>query len=58
MIIGAHRDSINLFLPSILATLGADDDGNGTVTILETLRVLLQSEDIVKGNASNTVKFH
>lgn len=58
MVIGAHQDSINLFLPSILSAPGADDDGSGTVTILEALRVLLESESIIKGNASNTVEFH
>ena len=58
IVIGAHQDSINLFLPSILAAPGADDDGSGSVTILEALRVLLQSETIVHGNASNTVEFH
>ena len=58
VVVGAHQDSINLFLPSILAAPGADDDGSGTVTILEALRVLLQSNSIVQGNASNTVEFH
>ena len=58
VVIGAHQDSINLFLPSILAAPGADDDGSGTVTILEALRVLLESEAIVQGNASNTIEFH
>ncbi|KZF25493.1 leucine aminopeptidase 1 [Xylona heveae TC161] len=58
VVIGAHQDSINLFLPSILSAPGADDDGSGTVTILEALRVLLQSEDIVKGKGENTVEFH
>jgi leucyl aminopeptidase len=58
IVIGAHQDSINLFLPSILAAPGADDDGSGTVTILEALRVLLSNEDIVKGNAENTIEFH
>lgn len=58
IVIGAHQDSINLFLPSILSAPGADDDGSGTVTILEALRVLLLSEDIIKGNAENTVEFH
>lgn len=37
-ILGAHLDSIN-FLP-IFAAPGADDDGSGTVTLLEVLRVL------------------
>lgn len=58
VVIGAHQDSINLFLPSILAAPGADDDGSGTVTILEALRVLLKSEDILTGEAENTVEFH
>ena len=58
VVIGAHQDSINLFLPSFLAAPGADDDGSGTVTILEALRVLLQSQDIVKGKAPNTIEFH
>lgn len=58
VVIGAHQDSINLFLPSILSAPGADDDGSGTVTIIEALRVLLRSEDIIKGNASNTIEFH
>lgn len=58
VVIGAHQDSINLFLPFIFAAPGADDDGSGTVTILEALRVFLQSEDAVKGLAENTVEFH
>ncbi|KAL9040597.1 MAG: hypothetical protein Q9180_001812 [Flavoplaca navasiana] len=58
VVVGAHQDSINLFLPSILPAPGADDDGSGTVTILEALRVLLQFETIVHGNASNTIEFH
>lgn len=56
--IGAHQDSINLLLPSVFPAPGADDDGSGTVTILEAFRVLLQSEDVVQGNASNTIEFH
>ncbi|KAF2725966.1 leucine aminopeptidase/pepditase M28/metalloprotease [Polychaeton citri CBS 116435] len=58
IVIGAHQDSINLFLPSILAAPGADDDGSGTVTILEALRVLLKDERIISGKAENTVEFH
>lgn len=58
IVIGAHQDSINLFLPSLLSAPGADDDGSGTVTILEALRVLLKSKDIAKGKAPNTVEFH
>ncbi|KAF2662708.1 Zn-dependent exopeptidase [Lophiostoma macrostomum CBS 122681] len=58
VVIGAHQDSINLFFPSLLAAPGADDDGSGTVTILEALRVLLQSEDVLKGKGKNTIEFH
>ncbi|KAJ5543119.1 hypothetical protein N7535_005548 [Penicillium sp. DV-2018c] len=58
VVLGAHQDSINLFLPSILAAPGADDDGSGTVTILEALRALLRSETIAKGKARNTIEFH
>jgi leucyl aminopeptidase len=58
VVVGAHQDSINLFLPSILSAPGADDDGSGTVTILEAMRVLLSSEEFIKGNAENTVEFH
>ncbi|PVH83477.1 aminopeptidase-like protein [Cadophora sp. DSE1049] len=58
VVVGAHQDSINLFLPSIFSAPGADDDGSGTVTILEALRVLLSSEDVIKGKGENTVEFH
>lgn len=58
VVVGAHQDSINLFLPSIFSAPGADDDGSGTVTILEALRVLLTSEDVIKGKAKNTIEFH
>lgn len=58
VVIGAHQDSINLWLPSILPAPGADDDGSGTVTILEAFRVLLQSSDVIQGKASNTIEFH
>jgi leucyl aminopeptidase len=58
IVIGAHQDSINLFFPSLLSAPGADDDGSGTVTILEALRVLLHSDDILKGKGENTVEFH
>ena len=57
VVIGAHQDSINMFFPSFFAAPGADDDGSGTVTILEALRVLLQSEAVVHGNSSNTIEF-
>ncbi|KAF6840901.1 peptidase family M28 [Colletotrichum plurivorum] len=58
VIIGAHQDSINLWLPSILAAPGADDDGSGSMTILEVFRTLLKSKDVVEGKADNTIEFH
>jgi leucyl aminopeptidase len=58
VVIGAHQDSINLWLPSVLAAPGADDDGSGTVTILEVFAALLGSEDVVAGKAPNTIEFH
>ncbi|KIX02867.1 uncharacterized protein Z518_08810 [Rhinocladiella mackenziei CBS 650.93] len=58
VVIGAHLDSINMFLPSILAAPGADDDGSGSVTILEALTALLGAPEIVKGGAENTIEFH
>lgn len=58
IVVGAHQDSINLFLPSLLAAPGADDDGSGTVTILEALRALLRSSEVLSGKAPNTIEFH
>ncbi|KAF9125403.1 Leucine aminopeptidase 1, partial [Mortierella sp. 14UC] len=40
VIVGAHQDSINMWLPMLRAP-GADDDGSGTVTILEVFRSLV-----------------
>jgi leucyl aminopeptidase len=42
IIIGAHQDSVNNAFP-LLPAPGADDDGSGTVTILEAFRVLVQA---------------
>lgn len=41
-IIGAHQDSMNYLFP-LLPAPGADDDGSGTVSILEAFRVLAES---------------
>lgn len=54
VIISAHLDSINLLLPSILPAPGADDDGSGTVTILEAFRVLVESGYVPETN----LEFH
>ena len=58
VVVGAHLDSINSLFPALLAAPGADDDGAGTVTIWEALRVLLTDERIVRGEQENTIEFH
>lgn len=40
VVIGSHQDSINLLFPSLLKAPGADDNGSGTVTCLESLRLI------------------
>ncbi|KAF9218846.1 Zn-dependent exopeptidase [Gyrodon lividus] len=42
IIIGAHQDSANYRFPHLPAP-GADDDGSGTVTILEAFRALVEA---------------
>ena len=54
VVIGAHQDSANLFLPTILAAPGADDDGSGTVTILEVFKVLMDQKFVPR----NSIEFH
>ncbi|KAJ2801479.1 hypothetical protein H4R20_003653, partial [Coemansia guatemalensis] len=54
VVISAHQDSVNQWIPWFGRASGADDDGSGTVTILEALRVLLEN-----GFApSRSVEFH
>ncbi|TGJ79443.1 hypothetical protein E0Z10_g9319 [Xylaria hypoxylon] len=53
-IIGAHQDSANYLFP-LLPAPGADDDGSGTVSILEAFRVLAQSGFLPK---NGPVEFH
>ncbi|KAI9257279.1 hypothetical protein BDA99DRAFT_515992 [Phascolomyces articulosus] len=43
VVIGAHQDSVNQWFPSLGRSPGADDDGSGTVTILEVFRVLVEN---------------
>ncbi|KAH7909279.1 Zn-dependent exopeptidase [Hygrophoropsis aurantiaca] len=42
IIVGAHQDSANYRFP-LLPAPGADDDGSGTVTILEAFRALFEA---------------
>lgn len=43
VIVGAHQDSVNMWLPMWGRSPGADDDGSGTVTILEVFRALINT---------------
>ena len=43
IILSAHQDSINGYLPWFGRAPGADDNGSGTVSILEVLRILCES---------------
>lgn len=58
VVVGAHQDSINLLFPTLLRAPGADDDGSGTVTTLEALRLV--SKAIAAGDFTpyNTLEFH
>lgn len=53
-ILGAHQDSANYLFP-LLPAPGADDDGSGSITILEAFRVLAESGYIPYGGP---VEFH
>ncbi|KAK9694021.1 hypothetical protein K7432_013617 [Basidiobolus ranarum] len=54
VIIGAHQDSINQYNPTTGRAPGADDDGSGTVTILEAYRSFVQGGLLPK----RPIEFH
>lgn len=41
-----------------MALTVTDDDGSGSITILEAFRVLLTDSRIASGQAANTIEFH
>ncbi|PPQ78391.1 hypothetical protein CVT25_011614 [Psilocybe cyanescens] len=53
-ILGAHMDSINLSSPTSGRAPGADDDGTGSVNLIEAFRVLLAAGF----KPTNPVEFH
>lgn len=55
--VGAHQDSINGNNPQGEAP-GADDNGSGSMTILEALTALVSDQKIAGGEAANTLEFH
>ncbi|KAH9864382.1 hypothetical protein J1614_010316 [Plenodomus biglobosus] len=58
IVIGSHQDSVNGASPSAGRAPGADDDGSGTFTILEAMRVMLTDSRIAAGQQANTIEFH
>lgn len=58
VVIGSHLDSINLLMPSILPAPGADDNGSGTTTNLEALRLIAKHIERTGKAFKNTVEFH
>lgn len=54
VVISAHLDSTNLLFPNLLSAPGADDNGSGSVTILEVFRILVESGI----DPENTIQFH
>lgn len=58
VVVGAHQDSVNLQDPEGGRSPGADDNGSGSVTILEAFRELLKDENISQGKAPLTIEFH
>lgn len=58
VVVGAHQDSINQSNPANGEAAGADDDGSGSMAILEAFRVMLTDAKIVAGQAPNTLEFH
>ncbi|KAH6976374.1 hypothetical protein BKA56DRAFT_633602 [Ilyonectria sp. MPI-CAGE-AT-0026] len=58
IVVGAHQDSVNLQNRVSGRAPGADDDGSGSITILEAFRVLLTDSRIASSQAANTIEFH
>ncbi|CAO2658828.1 Nn.00g065510.m01.CDS01 [Neocucurbitaria sp. VM-36] len=61
IVVGAHQDSINGEAGGNRTTArapGADDNGSGSMTILEAFRTLLTNSTIATGQAPHTIEFH
>lgn len=57
VVIGSHQDSLNMIFPSMLPAPGADDNGSGTITNIEALRLYVRH--LQDGNLpKNTIEFH
>ncbi|KAL1795521.1 hypothetical protein ACET3X_005745 [Alternaria dauci] len=58
VVVGAHLDSINVADRVNGRAPGVDDDGSGSLLILEALRVLLTDKDFDSSKLKNTIEFH
>ncbi|GKT59674.1 bacterial leucyl aminopeptidase [Colletotrichum tofieldiae] len=58
VVVGAHLDSVISGDRGAGRVPGADDNGSGSVMILEVLRVILSDKRIASGDLLNTVEFH
>ena len=43
VVIGSHQDSINMFSPANGRAPGADDDGSGSMSVVEIFRIIVES---------------
>ncbi|KAM0327431.1 hypothetical protein ACHAQA_005717 [Verticillium albo-atrum] len=57
VVLGAHQDSINQLEPAQGKAPGADDNGTGSITILEALRAIVDS-DLIDKDHEHSVEFH
>ncbi|EFR00060.1 leucyl aminopeptidase [Nannizzia gypsea CBS 118893] len=58
IVVGAHQDSLNAKDPMKGRAPGADDNGSGTVVVLEAFRNILKSKALRAANSTNTLEFH
>ncbi|CEP62864.1 putative aminopeptidase LALA0_S06e05600g [Lachancea lanzarotensis] len=58
IVFGSHQDSMNLIFPSSLPAPGADDNGSGTVTNIEALRIYTYYLNKTQDWPRNTIEFH
>ncbi|KAI1911350.1 Leucine aminopeptidase 1 [Ophidiomyces ophidiicola] len=61
IILGAHMDSISGTSVEDAMTSrapGADDNGTGTVIVMDVLRAMLSSQKVLRGEAENTIELH
>ncbi|KAI8813649.1 hypothetical protein BJ742DRAFT_672451 [Cladochytrium replicatum] len=58
VIVGAHQDSVNQWNPWFGRSPGADDDGSGTATILESLSAILESGVLNSEGWTKPIEYH